>query len=121
MEGNVLETQTAQNIEINGANHAKAVTFTMLNQSGICGLQFKVLIMGMTVSARLVVDVNSATLVEEPVTTAPETTALQAPVTPAPSVQGTEPAHTETAPAAVVESVSETVAGWESPTASVSE
>lgn len=120
-EGNVLETQTAQNIEINGANHAKAVTFTMPNQSGTCGLQFKVPIMGMTVSARLVVDLNSATLVEEPATTAPETNAPQAPVTPAPSVQGTEPAHTETAPAAEVESVSETAAVSESPTASVSE
>lgn len=70
-EGDVLATQTAQNVEIDGVNHAKAVTFTMPNQSGTCGLQFKVPIVGMTVSAKLVIDLNSAQLVEEPATEAP--------------------------------------------------
>lgn len=120
-EGNVLETQTAQNVEIDGANHAKAVTFTMPNQSGTCGLQFKVPIMGMTVSARLVVDLNSATLVEEPATAAQENPAPQTPGTPTPGAQVTEPALAEIAPAAEGESVSETVPVSESPTASVSE
>lgn len=91
-EGTVLDTQTAQNIEIDGVNHAKAVTFTMPNQSGICGLQFKVPIVGMTVSARLVVDLNSAKLVEEPSTAAP-----QAPAAPAETGKAPEqaPAATE--------------------------
>lgn len=66
--GAVSETQTAQNVEIDGVNHAKAVTFTMPNQSGTCGLQFKVPVVGMTVSAKLVVDLSSAELVEEPTT-----------------------------------------------------
>lgn len=70
-EGAVSETQTTQNVEIDGVNHAKAVTFTMPNQSGTCGLQFKVPIVGMTVSAKLVVDLSSAKLIEEPTTKAP--------------------------------------------------
>lgn len=67
-EGVVSETQTARNVEIDGVNYAKAVTFTMPNQSGTCGMQFKVPIVGMTVSAKLVVDLSSAELVEEPTT-----------------------------------------------------
>lgn len=70
-EGVVSETQTAQNVEIDGVNYAKAVTFTMPNQSGTCGLQFKVPIVGMTVSAKLVVDLSSAKLTEEPTAMAP--------------------------------------------------
>lgn len=70
-EGVVSETQTTRNVEIDGVNYAKAVTFTMPNQSGTCGLQFKVPIVGMTVSAKLVVDLSSAKLTEDPTAKAP--------------------------------------------------
>lgn len=116
-QGNVLNTQQTQNVVIDGVTHAKAVTFTMPNRSGTCGLQFKVPIMGMTVSARLVVNLSNATPVEEPTTAAsntpaPQTADKQKPGNQTPSAQETRwtQAETKSDPAGERESVSESVA-----------